>query len=145
MFAEFCVDLVCLVGEFLLQWQDGTFVGRKRGREMQNRSYVVRSGVEHFLVVGVRQEGEHAAFHAERRLNDVGTISFVRDGIEVFHALPALVLVLGEVVIRSVCDAPQLAPAEREAVFEVRRRFGVEAEFFGRMVAKLEIFLFESE
>ena len=43
---------------------------------------------------------------------------------------------LGQVVIGTVCDAPQLAPAEREQELDIGGTFAVEAELLRRMVAE---------
>ena len=49
-------------------------------------------------------------------------------GSVVDHLLAAGVLVLREVVVRTVGNAPQLAPAEGEEEFKVGRRLGIEAK-----------------
>ena len=48
---------------------------------------------------------------------------------------------LAQVVIRAVCNAPELAPAEGEEEFEVRRGLGVEAELLRVMVSQAQVFL----
>lgn len=50
-----------------------------------------------------------------------------------------------EVVICAVRNAPKFTPTEGEFIFEVRRRFGVEAKFFFVVVAEFEIFVFHTE
>ena len=45
-----------------------------------------------------------------------------------------------EVIVRAVGDAPQLAPAEREEVFKVRGRLGIEGELVLLVVAQAELF-----
>ncbi len=43
---------------------------------------------------------------------------------------------LGQVVVGTVSDAPELAPAEREQELDIGGTFAVEAELLGRMVAE---------
>ena len=52
---------------------------------------------------------------------------------------------LRQVVVGTVRDAPQLAPAEREHELEVGRRLGIEGEFFRFVVAQTEVFLADAE
>ena len=52
---------------------------------------------------------------------------------------------LRQVVVGSVGNAPQFAPSEREQKFKVGGRFAVEAELFGIVVAKAQVFVFKSE
>ena len=46
---------------------------------------------------------------------------------------------LGQIVIGTVCDTPQLAPSEREQKFQIGRRLAVEAQLFRRMVARAHL------
>ena len=111
----------------------------------QNRSHVVFLRVQNFLVVGVRKEGEHGPLRAERRLDNVRDIFFVCGGVGIFHIFPAFRGVLLQIVVRSVGNAPQLAPAERKIVFEVCRRFGVETKLLFGVVAQFQVFLFQTQ
>ena len=52
---------------------------------------------------------------------------------------------LGQVVIRTVCDAPQLAPSKREEEFYICGCFAVEGKFFFVMVAVAHLVFFETE
>ena len=56
-----------------------------------------------------------------------------------------MVLVLGQVVVGSVGNAPEFAPTKREEVFKVGRCAGVEAEFFRIVVTKTEVFALHVE
>ena len=69
------------------------------------------------FIVGVAQDREHAALHAERRLDDIGDVfdHVLALALAIDHLHAAGVLMLREVVVRAVGNAPELAPAEREA------------------------------
>ena len=75
-----------------------------------------------FLVVSVAEESEERTVNAERRLDDVRQIALVLFLIEIRHIFAGRRLMARQVVVRSVGDAPEFAPAEREQELEVRRR-----------------------
>ena len=52
---------------------------------------------------------------------------------------------LSQVIIGSVCDAPQLAPAEREQELKVRSRLAVEAQLLRRMIAGTHLVILHAE
>ena len=113
--------------------------------QVQHHAHVVLRLVHDLLVIRVAQHGQHAALHAEGRLDDIGDVALVRLGIEVGQILAGGLLVLGQVVIRAVGDAPQLAPAEGEQELEVRRGLGVEAQLLGVVVAQAEVFVLQAD
>ena len=94
---------------------------------------------DRLLVVCVDQKCKRHAVSAERRLNDIGHILFIRLGIKIFHRFAAVVGMLRKVVIGAVRHAPELAPAEREQILKVGRCLGVEAKLVRIMVAQSEI------
>ena len=51
---------------------------------------------------------------------------------------------VSQVVIRSVRNAPELAPAEREQELKVRGRLGIEAQFRGIVVAQTYVLVLET-
>ena len=85
------------------------------------------------------------ALHAERRLDNIGNISLVGLRIEVIKRLARGVDVLRQVVVGSVGNAPELAPAEREEILKVGGCLGVEAKLLLVMVAQAEIFLLDAQ
>ena len=139
------VDFVRFFRKALLKGQDGALIGRERGVQTEHRADIVLFRVDDFLVVGVREEREHHSVRAERRLDDVGHVFFARDGVGVVNRLAAFLGVLGKVVVRSVGDAPKLAPAECEVIFKIGGRFGIEAQLLGGMIAQVQIFRFHTE
>ena len=52
---------------------------------------------------------------------------------------------LGQVIVRTVGHAPQLAPAEGEQELEVRGGLGVEAQLLGIMVAQTQVLLLQTD
>ena len=109
--------------------------------QMQNHTGILF--VNHFLVIGFYHNSEEQTFYAERRLDDIGNVSFIGLGVKVIQRFTAGVDVLGEVIIGSVRHAPEFAPAEREQIFKVGSCLGIETEFFRIVVTQTEIFLFD--
>ncbi len=101
--------------------------------------------VELFLVVRLDDGREEESFYAERRLDDVGNIACVVGRVEVVEGLTAFLDMLVEVVVGSVGDAPQLAPAEREEVLKVGGALGVERKLFGIVISQSEVLLLDAE
>ena len=99
------------------------------------------------FIVSVAQDREHAALHAERRLDDVGDVfdHVLALALAIDHLHAAGVLMLREVVVRAVGNAPELAPAEREEELEVRRCLGVEAQLLGIVVAQAEVLVLQTD
>ena len=52
---------------------------------------------------------------------------------------------LRQVVIGTIRDAPQLAPAERKKELDIRRTLAVEAELFRRVVAQTHLIFLDAE
>ena len=98
-----------------------------------------------FLVVSVAEESQHHSFDAKRGFDDVREIFFLRDGVGIFQRLTTHFLMAVEVVVGTVGNAPEFSPTEREGKLKVGRCFGLEAKFFGFMVAETEIFFFDTE
>ena len=97
---------------------------------------------EVLLVVGLAQEGQRHTVTAQRRLDDVGDVVLVGVLIEIGKILAGSLLMTAEVVIGSVCNAPQLAPVgEREGVFDVGGGAAVESQLGRLMVAQTQVFL----
>ena len=63
----------------------------------------------------------------------------VRLLVEVGHVLAGMILMLLQVVVRAVRNAPELAPAEREEELDIGRRLGVEGKLLLLMIAQAQI------
>ena len=96
----------------LLQRQNGSLVGRQRRMQVQHRAHV--AALQLLLLVSIAQECQHHAVNTQRRLDAVGDVALVRHRVEVFQRLAGMVLMLRQVVIRAVGDAPEFTPAEWE-------------------------------
>ena len=94
--------------------------------QVEHRAHVVLLLVQHFLLIGVAQERQHQALHAHGGLHAVGDELLVGHRIHVLHGLAGVLLMLLEVIVGAVGNAPQLAPAEGEQVLKVGGRLGVE-------------------
>ena len=107
--------------------------------QVQHGAHVVLPGVHHLLVVGVGQKGQHGPVRAQRGLNHIGDVALGHALLLIDHVLAGELLVLREVVVGTVCHAPQLAPAEGEQILKVRRRFGIEGQLLRLMVPQPQI------
>ena len=143
---------MCGAGEnfFLAQRQDRGLERRERGMEVQHHAHIVVALLvlpDDLLVVGVAQHSQHAALHAEARLDDIGDIlhHVLALALAVDQLLAARVGMLRQVVVRAVGDAPKLAPAEGEQELEVRRCLGVEAQLLGIVVAQTQILVLQTD
>ena len=72
-----------------------------------------------FFVISFCDNCKEQTLNTERRFDNIRNVLLVCFGIEIFHLLTACLDVLCKVVVGSVRNAPQLAPAEREQIFEV--------------------------
>ena len=111
--------------------------------EMKHRAYI--AALESFFVVSLCEEREERTLNAETGLHNIGNIACILVGVKVCEVFAGGILMLGEVIIRAVGNAPELAPTEREHEFKVGCRLGIETKLLGVMVAQAEIFLFHAE
>ena len=113
--------------------------------QMHNHTHIVLLRVNYFLIVRVAEEGQRHTVSAKGRLNDIRDVVLIGLLIKIGHILAGMILMLLEIVIRAVGNAPQLAPAEREQELNVRRGLGVEGKLLLLMVAQTQIFLRHAE
>ena len=113
--------------------------------EMENRTHVVLLCVQHLLVVGAAQEGQHHTVCTQGGLDHVGDVFLVGLIVKVGHVLTGGVLMLGQVVIGTVSDAPQLTPAEGEQELHVCGGLAVEAQLLFIVVAVADLILFQTQ
>ena len=148
---QLVVQLHGRAGENLLlaQGQDGRLERRQRGVEVHDHADVVLAVLiltHDFLIVSVAQDGQHAALHTQRRLDDIGDIlhHILALALAVDQLLAADVGVLGQVVVGTIGHAPQLAPAEGEQELKVRGSLGIEAQLLRIVVAETEILILQA-
>ena len=112
--------------------------------EAHNRSHIgLVLGADILLVVSFHQNGQEQSFNAKRRLDNIWNVSFVCLRVKVIQSFSAGVDMLGKVVVGSVGNAPQLAPAEWEQVLKVGSRLGVEAKLLCGMVTQTQVLFFD--
>ena len=80
---------------------------------------VLVRGNKFFLVVSFCNDREEKSLNAKRRLDNVGNVLLVSFGIEIFEGLSTCIDMLCKVVVCTVCNAPEFAPAEREEILKV--------------------------
>ena len=101
--------------------------------------------IQLLLLVGVAEDSEERALHAQGWLDDVGDVPDVLLRVEVTQILAGGVDMLGQIVIRPIRHAPELAPAEGEAELEVRCGLGVEAQLLGIVVPEPQVFILHAQ
>ena len=130
--------------ELLRKGQNGNLDGRERRMEMHHVAHA--SVLERLLIIRLADKGKRHAVAAKRRLNDVRDIPLLRILVKVGEILSREFLVLGQIIIRAVRNAPQLAPVrEGERVFNVRRRLGIERELLLRVVAEAQMLRLQAQ
>ena len=107
--------------------------------EMKHGTLV--SAFQLFLIVSSAQECQNHTVSTQRRLDDIRDVFFLLLIIKVRHILTGYILMLGQVIIGTVCNAPELAPAEGEQELQVRGRLAVEAKLLRRMVARTHLII----
>ena len=148
MLGEHLIDLVGLLGKLLGERQHCALERREHRVEVHDGAHILLAlciGAEHLGVIGFGQDREEQTLHAERRLNDIRDIALICLRIEVIKRLAGGIAVLREVVVGSVGNAPELAPAEREQILKVSRRLGIEAKLLCGVVAQAEILLLQTD
>ena len=133
------VDFQRLIVQLFGKRENSGLEGRERRVKMHHNTGVVLFGVHDLFVIGFHKEGQRHAVGAEGGFNDVGKIFFVCDGVEIFKALAAGVLMGGEIEIGAACNAPEFSPTEGEEIFEVGRCVGIVGKFLLLVVAQLEV------
>ena len=108
-----------------MQTQDGTDVGI---------ALLVNANL--LLIVSFAQECQSNTVAAQRRLDNVGNVMLVALLIEVLQVLAGSFLMTAQVIVGTVSNAPQLAPAaaEGELVLDVGGSTGLESQLSGIVV-----------
>ena len=98
-----------------------------------------------FLIVSCAKESQHNTVRSQGRFDNVRNIFDILLIVKVRQILSGNIGMLGKVVVRSVGNAPQLAPAEGEQELNIRSRFGIEGKLFLIMVTDTHFFRFDSQ
>ena len=139
------VNLACLVTQLLGKRQNSRLEGCKRRMQMQNGANVILCLVNYFLVVSVNKECKRYAVGAQRGFDNVRNVVLTGLLIEVGHILAAVLLMLTEVIIGTVGNAPKLAPSEWEQELEVGSRLGVEAKLVRIVITQTKVLVSHTE
>ena len=78
-----------------------------------------------FLIIRTAQKCQHHTISAKRRFNNIWDVFLLRLVIKIGQILTRYILMLCQVIIRTVRDTPQLAPAKWEEKFHIGRCFTV--------------------
>ena len=111
--------------------------------QVQHRANI--AALQGFLIIGIAQEGQHSTLHAQRRLDAVRYVLFVGHRIQIFHGLAGMFLMPGQVVVRTVCHAPQFAPAEGEEELKVRGSLGIEGQLLRLVIPQAEAVFLDAQ
>src|SRR5699024_2069176 len=146
IFAELCIDLLSPFIQLFGKRQHTDFYRCKRRMEVKDCTHIrffFCSDI--FLVVSAAEECQHHTVRAERRLDYVRNVFLLCLVVKVCQILSGYVLMLCQIIICTVRDAPQLAPAEREEKFHVCGSLAVEGKLLFVMVAVTYFIVFQSE
>lgn len=121
MLGELCIQFFRLFVELFLQGEHCHLDRCDCVVQVEHDTSVVFADL--FFFVCVAKECKEHSVRAERRLDNVGHVFLVGDGIDIAQILAAGLDMLVKVVVGAVCNAPKLAPTEREFVFKVRGGF----------------------
>ena len=114
--SKLVVKLERLVGELLGKRKHCCLEGSKRRMKMKNGTNV--AAIKLLLIVSINKECERNTVCTKGGLDYVRNVMLVGLGIEIGHILAGMSLMLAEVVVGSVSNAPKLAPTEREEIFQ---------------------------
>ncbi len=101
--------------------------------EVQHGSLI--AALQRLHVISCAEESQCHAIRTQRRFNDVGQIVLVGLVIEVGHILTGNLLVTGQIVVGTIRNAPELAPAEGEEELQIRCGLGIERQLLLLMVS----------
>ena len=107
------IDLMCLFAQFLGQRQDSSLIRCQSRVEVHYHTGVVLLSVHNFFVIRLGNDGQEQTLYAQGRLDNVRDVLGVGLRVEVFQRLAAVFLVLCQVVVGSVCNAPS-SPQPKE-------------------------------
>ena len=138
-FTSAAENLCRLFVQLFAQRQNSRLDGSQCGMEFQNGSDITFADL--LFVISIAQECQRYTVRTNRRLDAVRHIFFILCLIIICHILAACVLVAGQVIIGSVRNAPQLAPAEREFIFDICCTLAVVRQFFGRVISQTDCIL----
>lgn len=136
---------MCLFAQLFGQRQDSSLIRCQSRVEVHYHTGVVLLSIYNFFVIRLGNDGQEQTLYAQGRLDNVRDVLGVGLRVEVFQRLAAVFLVLCQVVVGSVCNAPQLAPAKGETILEVCGCLGVEAQLFLVVVTQTQVLFLQTQ
>ena len=135
------VDFLSLGGQLLAQRQDSSLEGSQSRMQMQHGADIGVALLVHthlLFVVSFAKESQSHTVAAQRRLDDIGDVMLAPLLVEVGQLLAGSFLVTAQVVVSSVSNAPQFAPAvaEGELELDVGGSTGVEGQLSGIVITQ---------
>ena len=127
------MDGLCRLCQLLRKRKD-TYLDWCDGR-METKDGTLIAALQLFHIICCAEEGKGDTIRTEGRLNNIRDVMRVGLLIEVGHILTGGLLVLSEIVIGSVRDTPELAPAKREGELEIGGCLRIEAELLRRVIS----------
>ena len=91
----------------------------QRRMEMKNRSHIVLLRIEHFLIIRRAEKCQNNTVCTKGRFDDIRQVLLAALLIKISHILARDLLVTAQVIIGSVSNAQQLAPAKREQELDI--------------------------
>ena len=144
MLAQHVVNFAGLLPHlFFCSGSTAHFGRRERRMEVHDDAGV--AALQRLLLVGLAKEGQRRGSAPRDGLDDIRNDLLARGRVEVFHALCRRSSGAPSGRNPSVGHAPELAPAEREEVFKVRRRLGVMRQLLRLVVAQAQVLVLDTQ
>ncbi len=112
---------------------------------MEPEHHAAIAALQLFLLISIAQKGQGHAVSAQGGLHHIGDEALVGHRVDVLHILPAVLLVLLQVIIGAVGNAPQLPPAKGEAELKVGGGHGIMGELLCLMVPEPQVFRLDAK
>ncbi|MNC09259.1 hypothetical protein D3C75_568780 [compost metagenome] len=135
--------LLGAVGQLFGQREDGGLVRSQCRVQMQHGAAVF--AFQSLLLEAVDEEGQGNPVCAQGGLDAVRDVALLVVLIDIVEVLAGMLHVLLQVIVGAVRNAPQLAPAEGEAVFDVGRRVGVVGKLVVGVVPQTDAVLLDAQ
>ena len=97
-----------------------------------------------FIISGTQESQSHTV-STQRRLDNIRNVFSLLLIVKVAHILSGHFLMTAQVIVGTVCDTPQLAPAEREEELDIGSCLRVERQFFFLMVTNPHFLVFDTQ
>ena len=127
------MDSLCRLCQLLRKRKD-TYLDRCDGR-MEAKNGTLIATLELLHIICCAEERQRYTICTEGRLDNIRDVVRVGLLVEVSHILTGSLLMLSEIVVGSVRDTPELAPAKREGELDISGCLRIEAELLRRVIS----------